>query len=45
MADDIKRENTSISLIQNNKTIKNLNQGLIISFGAGDITYKMRKED
>ncbi|SFV74730.1 UDP-N-acetylmuramate--alanine ligase [hydrothermal vent metagenome] len=45
MAQDIKRDNLKINIIQNNTTIKTLDEGIIISFGAGDITYKIRGID
>jgi len=42
LADTIERENNTIKLIQNNKVLKTLEDGLIIGFGAGDITYQIR---
>ena len=41
-ADRIKRANNTIKVIKNKKELKELHEGLIISFGAGDITYQMR---
>jgi len=42
MADKIKRENNTIKIIKDNKELKILDKNLIISFGAGDITYQIR---
>jgi len=42
MADKIKRENNTIKIIKDNKELKTLDKNLIISFGAGDITYQIR---
>ncbi len=42
MADKIKRANNTIRVIKNKKSLKTLDKGLIIGFGAGDITYQMR---
>lgn len=42
MADTIKRANNQITVIRNNENIEELQHGLIIGFGAGDITYQIR---
>ena len=42
MADTIKRVDNSIDVIKDNKVLTTLNDRLIVSFGAGDITYQMR---
>jgi UDP-N-acetylmuramate--alanine ligase len=42
MADNIIRANNSISVIKDKENLKTLDRGLIIGFGAGDITYQIR---
>ena len=42
MADKISRANNTITVIKDNKSIETLDKGLIIGFGAGDITYQIR---
>ena len=42
MADKISRADNAITVIKDNKQIETLNKGLIIGFGAGDITYQIR---
>ncbi len=42
MADKISRANNTITVIRDNKDVEILNKGLIIGFGAGDITYQIR---
>ncbi|ADN09497.1 UDP-N-acetylmuramate--L-alanine ligase [Sulfurimonas autotrophica] len=42
MADKISRANNTITVIRDNKDVETLNKGLIIGFGAGDITYQIR---
>jgi len=42
MADNIKRANNNITVIKDKEELKTLNKGLIIGFGAGDITYQIR---
>jgi len=42
LADTIKRSNNHIRVIKDNKDLKTLDNGLIIGFGAGDITYQIR---
>ncbi len=41
-ADRVKRDENSIKVIKDHKELKKLDEGLIISFGAGDITYQIR---
>lgn len=40
--DAIQRNKTHVDLIKDHKVINTLNQGLVIGFGAGDITYQLR---
>jgi len=42
MADKISRANNTITVIKDNKDLETLDKGLIIGFGAGDITYQIR---
>lgn len=42
MADRITRANNTITVIKDNKDLETINEGLIIGFGAGDITYQIR---
>ncbi|MBD3824693.1 MAG: UDP-N-acetylmuramate--L-alanine ligase [Epsilonproteobacteria bacterium] len=42
MADRIKRENNDIEILKDDRVLKHLDNGLIIGFGAGDITYQIR---
>ncbi len=42
MADKIKRANNTITVIKDEKDLEILDKGLIIGFGAGDITYQIR---
>jgi len=42
MADKISRANNTIEVIKDNKNVETLKKGLIIGFGAGDITYQIR---
>lgn len=42
IADAITRVNNNINVIKDKETLKTLNKGLIIGFGAGDITYQIR---
>ena len=41
-ANAIKTTTKKLEIIKNNKVIKTINNGLIIGFGAGDITYQLR---
>ncbi|HFB53898.1 MAG TPA: UDP-N-acetylmuramate--L-alanine ligase [Sulfurimonas autotrophica] len=42
MADSIKRANNTITVIKDKEDLETLDKGLIIGFGAGDITYQIR---
>ena len=42
MADTIKRANNTITVVKDKENLKTLDKGLIIGFGAGDITYQIR---
>ncbi len=42
MADSVKRSNNDLDIIKDNKVLKSLDKGLIVGFGAGDITYQLR---
>ncbi len=42
LADNIKRANNTIRVIKDKEELKTLDKGLIIGFGAGDITYQIR---
>jgi UDP-N-acetylmuramate--alanine ligase len=42
LADTIKRSNNTISIIKDKKELEQINEGLIIGFGAGDITHQIR---
>jgi UDP-N-acetylmuramate--alanine ligase len=42
MADRIKRDADSIDIVKDEAVLKTLDKGLIIGFGAGDITYQLR---
>ena len=42
MADKITRANNTINVIKDEKSLETLDRGLIIGFGAGDITYQIR---
>ncbi|MEA1891268.1 MAG: UDP-N-acetylmuramate--L-alanine ligase [Campylobacterota bacterium] len=42
MADNIKRANNTITILKDKEALKTLDKGLIIGFGAGDITYQIR---
>ena len=42
MADNITRANNTITVIKDKEKLKTLDKGLIIGFGAGDITYQIR---
>ena len=41
-ADFIKKDKNRIILIKDKKDIAKINQGLVVGFGAGDITYQLR---
>lgn len=42
MADSVKRSENDLNIIKDNKILKSLDNGLIVGFGAGDITYQLR---
>jgi len=42
MADSIKRDEGKVDLVKENHIIKTLDHGIIVGFGAGDITYQLR---
>jgi len=42
MADNIQRANNNITVIKDKEELKTIDKGLIIGFGAGDITYQIR---
>ncbi|SFV67939.1 UDP-N-acetylmuramate--alanine ligase [hydrothermal vent metagenome] len=42
MADTIERANNHITVIKDAQSLQRLDKGLIIGFGAGDITYQIR---
>ncbi len=42
MADTIKRANNKITVVRNKEDVQTLDKGLIIGFGAGDLTYQIR---
>ena len=42
MADNITRANNTITIVKDKEELKTLDKGLIIGFGAGDITYQIR---
>lgn len=42
LADKITRANNSINIVKNQETLKTIDKGLIIGFGAGDLTYQIR---
>ncbi|MEA2112111.1 MAG: UDP-N-acetylmuramate--L-alanine ligase [Campylobacterota bacterium] len=44
MIDKVCRDGIGFTLISNDEKIGTLNQGLIVGFGAGDITYQIRGE-
>ena len=42
MADKITRANNTITVVKDEKELETIDNGLIIGFGAGDITYQIR---
>lgn len=42
MADAVRRGAESLDIVKNDEVLKTLDRGLIVGFGAGDITYQMR---
>jgi UDP-N-acetylmuramate--alanine ligase len=44
-ADTVSKKDGTLSIIKDNQTIEDLNEGLIIGLGAGDITYQLRGQN
>ncbi len=44
MMDYLKRDGESVNLVKHDEVIETIDDGLIIGFGAGDITYQLRGE-
>jgi len=44
LADYLKRENSSVNICQHDEVIESAQEGIIVGFGAGDITYQLRGE-
>ena len=44
MMDYLKRDGEMVNLVRHDEVIETLDKGLIIGFGAGDITYQLRGE-
>jgi len=44
MMDYIKRDGSAVNLIRHDEVIETIDKGIIIGFGAGDITYQIRGE-
>ena len=44
MMDYLKRDGENVNLVKHDEVIETLDEGLIIGFGAGDITYQLRGE-
>jgi UDP-N-acetylmuramate--alanine ligase len=42
MADSVKRSANDLDIMKDDKILKSLDKGLIVGFGAGDITYQLR---
>ncbi|MDT8339405.1 MAG: UDP-N-acetylmuramate--L-alanine ligase [Sulfurimonas sp.] len=42
MADNVVRANNTITIMKDKEVLKTLDKGLIIGFGAGDLTYQIR---
>ena len=42
MADGVKRSANDLDVMKDDQVIKSLDKGLIVGFGAGDITYQLR---
>lgn len=42
MADKIRRHEASVNIVKDEKVLKSLDNGIVIGFGAGDITYQLR---
>ena len=44
MMDYVKREGDVLNLVRHDEVIETLEEGILVGFGAGDITYQMRGE-
>jgi len=44
MASSVQRYDNSLKILRNNRVVKIFDDGLIVGFGAGDITYQIRGE-
>ncbi len=44
MMDYVKRDGETLNLIKHDEVIETVDEGIIVGFGAGDITYQMRGE-
>ncbi|MEA2027602.1 MAG: UDP-N-acetylmuramate--L-alanine ligase [Campylobacterota bacterium] len=44
MADSVTKEDCIVKVFKDNHTLKQYDEGLIVAFGAGDITYQIRGE-
>ncbi|MEA3373907.1 MAG: UDP-N-acetylmuramate--L-alanine ligase [Campylobacterota bacterium] len=44
MADYLKRDHDAVNVCQHDEVMETLDEGIIIGFGAGDITYQIRGE-
>jgi len=44
MADALERQGDGIGVIKNATIVQSLNKGIVVGFGAGDITYQLRGE-
>lgn len=42
MADNIKVEDGDVLVMKDNKVLRHIDDGLVVGFGAGDITYQLR---
>ena len=44
LMDYVKREGETLNLVQHDEVVETLEEGIIVGFGAGDITYQLRGE-
>ena len=44
MMDYLKRDGESVNLVKHDEVIETIEEGIVIGFGAGDITYQLRGE-
>ena len=40
--DRVKKDSSGVQLLKNNKPLQSIQKGIVIGFGAGDITYQLR---